>query len=306
MPESFATELGRSELGAPIVVGGVGGSGTRLIAEMLLELGFYMGRAQNGAHDNLWFTLLLKRPRWFHQQGGRSRTKIEQALDLFGRLMRGQRPGLRDSAVIARAVLDNCIMTRSAGRGMRMAASFLKMFHPMKPAPSSFTGWGWKEPNSHVYLRDLAAHFPSMKYIHVIRHGLDMAFSKNQSQLHNWGSLYGIGPADNGSYGPRSSLQYWINANRTAIDCGRAIFGHRFLLIHFDDFCALPEKGVETLLDFLEVSCEDQKRARLASLPRVPRSTGRYRNHDLSVFNDAELQAVRELGFNIAREARIE
>ena len=46
----------------PIAVGGVGGSGTRLVAELLTSLGVFMGGDLNDAGDNLWFTLLLKRP----------------------------------------------------------------------------------------------------------------------------------------------------------------------------------------------------------------------------------------------------
>ena len=43
-----------------IAVGGVGGSGTRLIAAFLDRLGIYMGDDQNESLDNLWFNLLFK------------------------------------------------------------------------------------------------------------------------------------------------------------------------------------------------------------------------------------------------------
>lgn len=46
---------------APIAVGGVGGSGTRVVAQILSTAGIYMGDDLNIAHDNLWFTLLFKR-----------------------------------------------------------------------------------------------------------------------------------------------------------------------------------------------------------------------------------------------------
>jgi hypothetical protein len=45
----------------PVVIGGVGGSGTRLIAQYLKEAGFHIGTDLNNANDNLWFTLLFKR-----------------------------------------------------------------------------------------------------------------------------------------------------------------------------------------------------------------------------------------------------
>jgi len=55
-----------------------------------------------------------------------------------------------------------------------------------------YKGWGWKEPNTHIYLEFLSKYFSDLKYIFVIRHGLDMAFSKNQAQLYNWGNLLGV------------------------------------------------------------------------------------------------------------------
>ncbi len=45
----------------PVVIGGVGGSGTRLIAQILKDLGYFMGNDLNEANDNLLFPLLFKR-----------------------------------------------------------------------------------------------------------------------------------------------------------------------------------------------------------------------------------------------------
>ena len=57
--------MGNSKLcfpqAGPVVIGGVGGSGTRLIAQCLKETGFHIGTDLNVANDNLWFTLLFKR-----------------------------------------------------------------------------------------------------------------------------------------------------------------------------------------------------------------------------------------------------
>ena len=46
----------------PFAVGGVGGSGTRVVARILQCLGCYLGSSLNESLDNLWFTLLLKEP----------------------------------------------------------------------------------------------------------------------------------------------------------------------------------------------------------------------------------------------------
>jgi len=40
----------------PVVIGGLGGSGTRTIAQLVQSLGVHMGTLLNPATDNLWFT----------------------------------------------------------------------------------------------------------------------------------------------------------------------------------------------------------------------------------------------------------
>ena len=47
--------LDEAQLHAPVIAGGVGGSGTRLVVQMLQRLGFSMGQHLNGAGDALHF-----------------------------------------------------------------------------------------------------------------------------------------------------------------------------------------------------------------------------------------------------------
>lgn len=52
---STATYLANKKLSPPIVVGGVGGSGTRLIAQMLQDIGVFMGSVRNVSEDAMPF-----------------------------------------------------------------------------------------------------------------------------------------------------------------------------------------------------------------------------------------------------------
>ena len=83
-------------------------------------------------------------------------------------------------------------------------------------APGSL-GWGWKEPNTHVFLEHLAEALPALRYVHVMRDGVEMAFSGNQAQLHNWHALYGVERPAHASEAPRASLRYWLRANERAL-----------------------------------------------------------------------------------------
>ncbi|MEZ5283921.1 MAG: hypothetical protein R2712_03745 [Vicinamibacterales bacterium] len=62
---------------------------------------------------------------------------------------------------------------------------------------------GLKEPNTHVFLDRLAVVYPDMKCVHVVRNGLDMAFSASQNQLRLWGPRF-LGPGLESS--PRVAL----------------------------------------------------------------------------------------------------
>ncbi|MCW3019543.1 MAG: hypothetical protein JWN10_1851, partial [Solirubrobacterales bacterium] len=59
--------------GPPLVIAGIGGSGTRVAAQLLIELGFYLGEDLNPALDNLTSTFLFKRPRWYGRAAPRQR-----------------------------------------------------------------------------------------------------------------------------------------------------------------------------------------------------------------------------------------
>jgi hypothetical protein len=71
----------------------------------------------------------------------------------------------------------------------------------------------------------------------------------------------------------------------------------RFLSIDFDSFCVEPEKQMPELLDFVGVPSGGANLQDIGIKP--PASTGRFRDHDLSVFRDEDLLFVQEMGFSI-------
>lgn len=58
-----------------------------------------------------------------------------------------------------------------------------------------------------------------MKYIHVLRHGLDMAFSNNIQQLKNWGLKFNIklSGEETESQIAVKQLDYWIESTKDII-----------------------------------------------------------------------------------------
>jgi Sulfotransferase family len=289
---------------SPVAIGGIGGSGTRLVAQILIEAGFHLGSDLNAANDNLWFTLLFKRPWTFARGIPRSASEIAAGLRIFEKAM--VRNG-RDHDAAELAYVDRVAgeMARTGhdhlGRGRDDWAfeRASRMTAPGRTPQRSYLGWGWKEPNTHLFLEALAAHFRDLHYVHVVRHGLDMAFSTNQTQLYLWGPLFGVSSPACEEEIPRAALRFWIAANTSAIIRARSLFGHRFRVIDFERLCADPRGEIDGLLAFLGVDRPRAARGRLYDLPRPPQSAGRYRRHSLATFSRQDLDAVRELGFAV-------
>lgn len=159
---------------------------------------------------------------------------------------------------------------------------------------------GWKVPGMFLWLRELAAYFPQMQYIHLVRSGLDMAYSSNQTQVTNWASRFGIElrRTDAGRIHPSVVLEYWLQANHFALDLGRELLGDRFLVIRFEDLCGEPAAEVDRLFDFLGLDLPAAARRAIADLVRPPKSIGRYRERDWSAdFSAEQLQRVEALGY---------
>lgn len=284
-------------LPGPIVVGGVGGSGTRLLAQILLELEVYLGPCLNDALDNLWYTLLLRRAELLPGVDAAADREIDQALRLFERAMlqglRG-RPTRAQRHLLRRALDQSLPVSRDRPR--RACASLRE-----SPTPdlSRYRAWGWKEPNTHIHLEALSRAFPGMQYVHLMRNGLDMAFSRNRVQLQRWGPRFGVPLPGDPADLPAAALRYWVDANRRAAELGRRLLGPRFLLLNFDEFCRQPQAGLERLLGFLGFDVDAGTLARLVVLPRPPDSTGRYRREDCSRFDARDIDAVRAWGFPV-------
>ncbi len=287
----------------PVIIGGVGGSGTRLIARILLELGFYLGSDLNESLDNLWFTLLFKRPGWYKANLLRSRSSITKTMDVFKRAMLSGPLKIGDATVVLGAALPMTWTGHSPGSRGRGIWPLRRAWNILARKAASLqgaTGWGWKEPNTHIYLEELIMVFPDLKYINVVRHGLDMALSRNQQQLMNWGFLFGLGKPRTVEEIPRLSLKYWVLANHRVASLGESL-GERFLTLNFDMLCLYPEKYMGKILSFLDLDLDEDAFRRLCLIPKPPSTMGRYRSVELSRFDGEDVEEVEKMGFQVER-----
>ena len=68
---------------SPVIIGGIGGSGTRVVAEILMRIGIYLGHTLNASLDNLWFTALFKRLDLFKKEQDERKAEIKKGLDIL-------------------------------------------------------------------------------------------------------------------------------------------------------------------------------------------------------------------------------
>lgn len=299
-----------------VCVGGVGGSGTRVIAMILASLGLNIGNNLNQALDNLIFTLLFKKIDilkiskiefnkliLIYEKSFTNKNFTSEEIKLiysFANIDRSMHPKkwlLRiannlihkisyfekwdDKSITEHKLRDNFILSTS---NMSYKRSM------------NLNGWGWKEPNTYVILEKLFEYYPDMKYIHLIRNGLDMAFSENQNQVKLWGPLL-LKESDftNIHY---ASLKYWCLVHKKIIKLGNEKGPKQFLLINFDKLCMKPKKYLKKICKFLNIS----KKVIPGLLPLIDppsNSIGKFRKYDLSIFDQEDLEYVKKLGFDI-------
>jgi hypothetical protein len=306
----------KSNLTAPVVIGGVGGSGTRLIAQVFRELNYYFGYDLNDANDNLWFTLIFNRPEVLNY----SPEEFNKTFDIFMKGMTGEGNFTNDERNVLESytqvkryreshewllerkqtLLSTDISHKEFFLWLKNGMLNSRYIEDIK-APLSWNKgfkkndfWGWKEPNSHLFLDKLINIYPDMKYIHVVRNGLDMAHSKNQGQLNFWGKHI-IG--DDIEYTPYYSLKYWATVHKRIIDIGKDM-GKNFLMLSYDEFCAEPNQGLDKISDFIELDISNLPKNKLVNLISPPKSIGRYKQFGLDCFDANDVAFAKSLGFD--------
>ena len=270
---------------AGVAVGGVGGSGTRLVAELLRALGLQMGdQCLNRASDALWFTLLFKRAEIM---------AVDEAE--FDLLTHSMVAGLTGGSPLSQAWIDH----------VRNLASTPRSHHPTEPLraaaeslilaarqPAHGIPWGWKEPNTHVVIERLWQRLPRLRYVHVVRNGLDMAFSRNQQQVELWGAAMLGGPA---SPTPARSLHYWCRVQQR-MQVLHAANPARMYWLDYDALCRDPRATLPALLSFLGLPSEAVDDALIERLGVVV-PVSRHCDEQLREFAPADVAYVHSLGY---------
>jgi hypothetical protein len=261
---SAKAALGRSAP-SPLVIGGTGGSGTRLVTRIVRRTGRFMGSNLN---------------------------RFDDALDLAGfdwrwglRYLRARAAG-EEQGIVA-------WMARDHDEAVRR--------HLAPLGDPQLAPWGWKHPHSYLMLPFLSECHRDLRFVHVVRDGRDMAFSSNQQQALHYGPVAFGERRDGEAAGPVGSAAYWAWANGLAVEDGRRHLGDRYLCLRFEDLCERPEATAARLLDFAGArDVAGEPIAQVVAEVSPPASVGRWRRAEVDLataVTDAARPELRRFGY---------
>ena len=274
----------KSLISDPVIIGGVGGSGTRLFAETLLASGIRSSSLLNGASDALCATVLFKRVGILEDIEDGER--FERIYEIMEAALEGGRPLSRPQRQLVKAAAGE----ERRGHSRRLLKRYARRLKRDARRPADPTRWFFKEPNMHWSAPEILRIRPNVRFIMVVRHGVDMAFSGNQQQVALWGPTV-LGEPDL-RIEAASSLRYWCHVHRRIMGL-KERDPDRTLIVSFDQLCQQPEQVMPGILEFAGIESSPDLLQRVLSGVKVPASIGRHLKEDLSVFNPEDIDFVK-------------
>jgi len=260
-----------------ISIGGVGGSGTRVIAQILQECGYFTGYDINESNDTLLFTLLFKQQKVLTLNDN----EFDEALELFTKIMSSNVP-------LSPKELDTLSVVASTDRTLHnkeWLQKRLNFIHKRK----SHDNWGWKEPNTHIIIEKLLKKIDNLKFIYVYRNGLDMAYSNNQNQLRLWGPIF-LNDY-NLEINPKNSLKYWCIIHKKMLKL-KENFTSKVFMLNFDELCY---NSGNVLLEFSKFINYKEDILKFKTLIQTPDSIGRHKKYKLDEFDKEDIDFINNL-----------
>lgn len=261
---------------SPIIIGGNGGSGTRVVAEILLRSGVFLGHDLNRSNDNLLFTYLFKHPKDFAENfHAHSCPKCQSLLKLHEKLLFSHIPNTINEWILFLNAGFKHSQNRYDWNWVRQ-----RWFNLIKSKPeinnNSFF-WGWKEPQSIFFLNDIKKFYPNSKFILVVRNGLDMVYNKNTQQMDYWAKSFQINPKDSSL---KNKFEFWYRSNQQTINLASRLFSSNFLVVKLETLCFHKVRIIKEIFDFIGLKTDSKNFEEICQIPKLPNSYQRYLQFD--------------------------
>lgn len=252
---------------SPLIIGGVGGSGTRVFRAISVVAGYPMLSAPwiveklwKKHHDNL---LMMKffYPKW-------TGSYLNGSADT--RKMRNQ----------CRRLLW-CCSPKNFERGR----------------------WGWKNPNTIHFLPFWKEIYPDLIYIHVVRDGRDIAFNKRMKYINPYNrSLFTAEEIALPEH--LRKAKFWERCTERVKDWREGIRTDSFFETRFEQLCENTEGEIKRIFDFLKFDASQEQISSAAKLVRIPESLGRWKNAPLNEIEEVEKligESLNSFGYELSR-----
>lgn len=264
-----------------VAIGGLGGSGTRIFSKLIQLHDFHLGEDLNEAEDNLFFTLLFKRLSALLEND----YSFNKLANIFFAALQGdnRQAVANKEAITALAYFDR--MGHSKEWLLQRAEKATVAKYYVKRSR-----WGWKEPNTHILIERFLKLNQELKYIHVIRDPFYMAYSNNQNQLCNWGSLFFDTKIE---ISPRNALTFWIKTYQR-IHSMSTMWPGRILIVRYEDLYSRLAKLFQEIEDFLEIKHNKCIVSEIRSLIRLHSLTGRPSPIDVTIFRKEDIDYISQ------------
>ena len=244
----------------PVIVGAVGGSGTRVVTRLIRSAGVFMGSRLNEAEDSE--PVMAFYDEW-----------LRPYLEGGGELPPGDRRA-------AEARFREALREHLAGHGGSRA-------------------WGVKVPRNILALPLWHDRFPGLRFVHVVRNGLDMAYSEDRNQLRMFGDLI-LSREEQQRIDPVRESAYWRRVNLEAAAFGESQLRGLYLRLRFEDVCADPTGAYARLCEFLELSKPATRPRRATRSIAAPATIDRWMEHpehEVAEVVSAGRQALERFGY---------
>ena len=203
--------MNRPDSSPPLVIGGLGGSGTRAVTRVIGRTGRFMGAGLPESEDAM-------------EMDGFA---VKWAVPYTNARLSG-RP-MPEAAAMLREFRDGLVRHRA-------------------PIAGTDTPWGFKNPQNIHFLPFLIEQLPGLRFIHVIRDGRDLAFGGFPRPRIT--EAY-VGTDMAAEPDPVRMIAYWDRANRLAADTGESELGPDYLVVRLEDLCLRSESTIRAMLEFV-------------------------------------------------------
>ena len=261
-----------------VAIGGVGGSGTRIVAEILRKCGYFIGNDLNVSNDNLLFTLLFKRENILLSTD----EEFKFLYNTFINIMKQDINLSNTQNELLRGLSEN-------DRTLHNKEWLLQSLEHLEHDEVNSALLGWKEPNTHIVIEKLFHLNKDLKFIYVFRNGLDMAYSSNQNQLKLWGDIsFNEKDID---ITPANSLRYWVIVHKRMLELQKS-YPKRMIMLDFDLLCKSPEVVLNEFSEFINYNKDIIE---FKDIIKRPDSIGRHKEFSLENFHPEDLNFVKNI-----------